>query len=516
MRRLGLPLLLAAAMAGCAVGPGYHRPPVDTPSQWRAPRPEEDSLRPFYDSLAAHRDTIPAALRDSTMPLADSMVNLMPPSPPGDTASSSSIDWFALLQDTVLRRLVDTAIAENRTVRVAIATIDEFRAEYGVAKAPLFPQLTANGTGGKERVAFGGTPVTFNVYQVTGDVSWELDFWGRLRRGTQAAREDLLATQEARRAVVLSLISDVATAYLELRELDLDLDISRRTLDSRRETLRLAQRRFQQGLISELDVRQFESQVADPAARVADFERQVVQKEDQLSILLGHHPSNVPRGQTLPAVLSSIVVPRALPSSLLERRPDVRQAEAQLRAATARIGVAQAERLPKFTITGQYGTQSTTASGLFKNNSDIYTVLGGISLPLFTGGEYTNEVRAARARADQARYMYQQTVLIALQDAQDALVGLRASHDQLIAQQWQVTSLQSALHLATRRYDNGISSYLDVLDAQRSLFTAELSLAQVQRQELVSAVQLYKALGGGWTADSTGADGDGGASGAPR
>ena len=516
MRRFALPLLLTAAIGGCAIGPSYHRPPVDTPSQWRAPSPLEDSLRPFYDSLAAHPDTTPATLRDSTMPLADSMITLMPPSPSGDTTSAASIDWFALLQDTVLRRLVDTAIAENRTVRVAIATIDEFRAEYGVAKAPLFPQLTANGTGGKERVTFGGVPVTFDLYQVTGNVSWELDFWGRLRRSSQAAREDLLSTQEARRAVVLSLISDVATAYLELRELDLDLDISRRTLDSRRETLRLAQRRFQQGLISELDVRQFESQVADPAARVADFERQVVQKEDQLSVLLGHHPSNVPRGQTLPAVLSAIVVPSALPSSLLERRPDVRQAEAQLRAATARIGVAQAARLPKFTITGEYGTQATTASGLFKNNSDVYTVLGGISLPLFTGGEYTNEVRAARARADEARYMYQQAVLTALQDAQDALIGLRASHDQLIAQQLQVTSLQSALHLATRRYDNGLSSYLDVLDAQRSLFTAELSLARVQRQELVSAVQLYKALGGGWPSDSAGANGSGGAPGARR
>lgn len=516
MRRLLLPLLLAAAVAGCPVGPGYHRPPVDTPNDWRPPSPLEDTLRPFYDSIAAHPDTLPAAARDSTMPLADSMVKLMPPSPSADTATATSIDWFALLQDTVLRRLVDTAIAENRTVRAAIATIDEFRAEYGVAKGPLFPQITANGSAGKERIAFGGVPITFDVYQVTGNVSWELDFWGRLRRSTQAAREDLVASEESRRAVVLSLISDVATAYLELRELDLDLDISRRTLESRRETLRLAQRRFQHGLISELDVRQFESQVADPAARVADFQRQIVQKEDQLSILLGHHPANVPRGEPLPAVLASIVVPRALPSSLLERRPDVRQAEAQLRAATARIGVAEAARLPTVTITGDYGTQSTTASGLFKNNSDVYSILGGVSVPIFSGGQYSNEVKAARARADQARYMYQQTVLTALQDAQDALIGLRASHDQLIAQQMQVTSLQSALHLATRRYDNGISSYLDVLDAQRSLFTAELSLAQVQRQELVSAVQLYKALGGGWPSDSTSGPGGGGAPGSPR
>ena len=515
MRRLALPLALAATMGACAVGPAYHRPPVDTPNDWRPPSPLEDSLRPFYDSLAAHPDTSPATQRDSTMPLADSMLSLMPPSPPNDTATSSSIDWFALLQDTVLRRLVDTAVAENRTVRVAIATIQEFRADYGVAKGPLFPQITANGAAGRERISFGGTPITFDIFSVTGNVSWELDFWGRLRRTAQAAREDLLATREAKRAVVLTLISDVATAYLELRELDLDLDISRRTLESRRETLRLAQRRFQPGLISELDVRQFESQVADPAARVADFERQVVQKEDQLSVLLGHHPANVPRGEPLPAVLSSIVVPRALPSSLLERRPDVREAEAQLRAATARIGVAEAARLPTVTITGEYGTQSTTASSLFKNNTDIYTVLGGISLPIFTGGRYSNEVKAARARAEQAKYMYQQTVLTALQDAQDALIGLRASHDQLVAQQTQVTALQSALHLASRRYDNGISSYLDVLDAQRSLFTAELTLAQVQRQELVSAVQLYKALGGGWPSDAGGAGG-GGAAGAPR
>ena len=495
-------LFLGAVLAGCPIGPGYQRPRMDVPDAWRAPSPSEDSLRGFYDSLATHRDTAGITRRDSTMPPGDSTLTSRPQPMLADSAAN--LGWFELLQDTVLQRLVRTAVQDNRDVRAAIATIDEFRAQYGIQRAALFPFVTANASGGTNKVVFAGNaPVAYDVWSATANVSWELDFWGKLRRSTEAARADLIATEESRRAVVLSLVSDVAQAYLELRELDLDLDISRRTLASRRETLRLAQRRFQQGLISELDVRQFEAQVADPAVRVADFERQIALKEDQLSILLGHQPADVPRGATLADVLAPIAIPAAVPSTLLDRRPDVRQAEAQLHAATAPIAAAKAELLPRVMITGEWGSQATRPSGLFKDNTGIYQLLGGISIPIFAGGALTSEIKVARARAEQATNQYQQTFLAALQEAQDAFVSLRTSRDQLVAQQTQVTALRGALSLATRRYDNGISSYLDVLDAQRSLFTAELALAQVQRQELEAAVQLYKALGGGWSPDSS-------------
>ncbi|MBX6332641.1 MAG: efflux transporter outer membrane subunit [Gemmatimonadaceae bacterium] len=444
----------------------------------------EDSLRPFFDSLARSRDS---AARAPRALLSDTAANLQ---------------WFALFQDTVLQKLVETAVRENRDVRVAVATIEEFRAEYGVARGPLFPQLDVTAQAGKEKIIFGGTqPFTFNVFNVAGNVAWELDFWGRLRRSAQAARADLLAQEANERAVVLSLVSDVAVAYLQLRQLDLNLEIARQTLASRQRTLQLATRRYSQGLISELDVRQFEAEVADPAARVADFERQIAQLENQLSVLLGHHPGPIPRGRSLPDVLSTIDIPAGLPSQLLERRPDVRAAEQSLAAATARIGVAQGARFPRFTITGQYGSQSTELSRLLGRNTDTYQLFFGISLPLFTGGQLSNDVRAARARAEQARYRYEQTVLQALQDVEDALAAVRSGRDQVVAQQTQVNALQRALHLATERYEEGVSSYLDVLDAQRSLFTAQLALTQAQLQALVDAVQLYKALGGGWTTE---------------
>jgi multidrug efflux system outer membrane protein len=498
MKRIIPWMLSAFVIAGCAIGPGYHRPKVEAPDGWRPPSPSSDSLRPFFDSLARSRDSA-AAARDSASPI--------PRAPKLELSdTTANLQWFALFQDTVLQRLVETAVQENRDVRVAVATIKEFRADYGVARGALFPQINAIAQGGKQKIIFGGNQsFTFNAFSVVGDVSWELDFWGRLRRSTQAARADLLAQEENQRAVVLSLVSDVAVSYLQLRQLDLDLSIAERTLASRQQTLRLAQRRYSQGLISELDVRQFEAEVADPAARVADFQRQIAQLENQLSILLGRPPGPIPRGRSLTEVLSAISIPTGLPSQLLDRRPDVRAAEQALVAATARIGVAQGARLPRFTITGQYGSQSSRFSSLFGNNTEIYQAFFGISLPLFTGGQLTNEVRAARARAEQARYRYEQTILQATGDVENALAAARADRDQVVAQQTQVDALRRALHLATERYEEGVSAYLDVLDAQRSLFTAELSLTQAQLQELADAVQLYKALGGGWPATPEGA-----------
>ncbi len=487
--------LAAGLLAGCAVGPSYQRPPVSLPAAWRA---SADSPLGFFDSLRTAQDSLlpppGAGLRlPSVASAADTLTNL---------------EWFDLLQDPVLRQLVATALRDNRDLRAAAAAVEEFAAQAGVARAGFFPQVDLNARAGKNQIAvgsFGATP--FDVFAGTLDLQWELDVWGRIRRGFQAARADERASEESRRDVELVVVSAVATAYLELRELDLDLEISRRTLESRRETLRLARRRFEQGLISELDVQQFESEVASSAASLADFERAVAQQEDRVRVLAGQEPGAVPRGRPLTETLAPIEIPPGLPSTLLERRPDVREAEEQLAAATLRIGAAQAERLPRFTLTGQYGRQSTELSEVLKDQSEIYQTIGGVSLPLFTGGRLEKQVDVERARAEQARNQYEQTVLVALQEVEDALADLRTNRDRLTAQVRQVDALRRAAELADQRYQNGVSSYLEVLDAERSLFSAEITLAGVEWQQLVAAVELYRALGGGWplSAEPTGA-----------
>ncbi len=494
-------LVLVALTAACAVGPGYHRPSLGMPDGWRPSSASEDSLRPFYDSLRTSRDTLlPHGADTARVPFA---YDTAPAGARGDTAAA--LKWLDLVQDSVLRQLVDTALRDNRDVRTAIAAIDEFRAQYRATRGALLPEVTANGQAGRNEQVFGTFgSFTYDVFRATADLSWELDVWGRLRRSTQAARADLAVRQEDRRALELSLIGDVATGYVDLREADRDLEIARRTLASRRLTLALARQRLDQGLISELDVRQFEAEVASPAASVADFERQVAQQENALSVLVGRNPGAIARGRSLTELVARIPIPAGVPSALLAHRPDVRGAEASLRAATARIGVAEAARLPTFTITGQYGSQSTEFSKWFGSGTNVWQAFAGVSVPLFTqgrpGGE---EVNIARARAVQARARYEQTVLVALREVEDVLVALRTAQDRAAAQGRQVVALRRALELAEMRYQNGISSYLDVLDAQRSLFTAELALSAAERDQLVAAVQLYKAVGASWPIAAT-------------
>jgi multidrug efflux system outer membrane protein len=466
------------------------------PATWRTSAPSADSLRPFYDSLRTSRDTLlPPGTDTARVAFAYDTTGR------GAAADSGpTLRWLDLLQDSVLRRLVDTSLRENRDVRTALGVIDEFRAQQRAARGGLFPQLTANGQAGRNEQVFGTFgSFTYDVYRATADLSWELDVWGRLRRSTQAAGADLTSREEDRRALELSLIGSVATAYFDLRAADLNLEIARRTLESRQQTLDLARRRLDRGLISELDVRQFEAEVATPAASVADFQRQVAQGENALSVLVGHNPGVIERGRSLTETAARIPIPAGVPSALLAYRPDVRSAEASLRAATARIGVAEAARLPTFTVTGEYGTQSAQFSRWFASGSSIWQAFVGVSIPVFKegrpGGEGTN---IARARAVQARSRYEQTVLVALRETEDALVALRTARDRAAAQQRQVVALRRALELADMRYRNGVSSYLDVLDAQRGLFGAQLALTQAERDQVVDAVALYKSVGAAW------------------
>ncbi len=481
--------LAVAALAGCAVGPSTNVQ-VATP----APLPGVDTsaqpaARRFIDSLAVAR----------TAEQKDSGIATLWNAAPLTLDSAGDVAWLSILKDTTLVGLVNTAVANNRELKIAVGRVAEFRALSGVGKADLFPQIYANGNVSRNKVQFGDLGAQkYDAVVVTGNLAWELDFWGRLRRQSEAAKFDYQAQIEDQRATVVSLVSDVATAYLELRELDEDLRISEETLASRQTTLALAQKRFRQGIISELDVRQFEAQAADPAARVADFLKQRRQKENALRVLLGQEPGPVERGQSLEYSVQAVMVPDSLPSTLLMRRPDVLRAQREWSAAQARIGVAVGNRLPRVMLTGQYGSQRPDFSGLFSKTSEIYTLQGGITVPLFTGGRLVNEQRAAEAQAEQARNSYEQTVLAALQEASDALAATRAGRYQLVAQETQVRALRRALSLAQERYGSGVSSYLEVLDSQRTLFVAELALVQTQREYLASTVQLYKALGGSW------------------
>jgi multidrug efflux system outer membrane protein len=475
-------------ISGCAVGPSYHPPEAVPPAMHIGADGTTGPARGFFDSLVAARK-------------ADSLAPLAPASEARALAPDSLADvaWIQILRDTTLLRLVQTAVRQNRDVQVAIGRIREFRGLLGVARGPIFPSVSGNASASTNQVAIGAFPPTsFNALRVTGDVAWELDFWGRIRRGVEAGRADLGAQEANQRAVLLSLVSDVASGYLQLLELDQERRIAERTLTSRQQNLALARNRFSQGVISELDVRQFEAEVAVPAATLAQADRLRSQQEHQLSQLLGEAPMAIPRGGLLNDAVSLLLVPDSLPAALLARRPDVQLAERQYAAATARIGVAQGSRLPTISITGSYGTQSSTAAKLFTSQAEIYQLFGGISIPLFTGGRLSGQLEAARGRADQAKATYEQAVLTALRDASDALVAVRSARDQTAAQQTRVQALRRALSLAELRYRSGVASYIEVLDAQRGLFSAELGLSQSELLELTSAVQLYRALGGSW------------------
>jgi multidrug efflux system outer membrane protein len=486
--RLPLTLALAAGVVSCTVGPTYRPETAIAPDQHIGVSRLSDSSRQFFDSLALER------ARDSA--------RVMQPVAARQTLSGASINsaaWLDIIRDSTLVHLVETALRQNRNLQVAVARINEFRADVGVARGPLLPSVTLNGSEGTNQVALGAFPPTsYRAARLTGDLSWELDFWGRVRRGVEAANADLGAQEAAQRATVLSLVGDVASGYLQLLELDQERAIAERTLGSRKSTLEIARQRFAQGLTSELDVRQFEAQVAAPAVTLAQAQRALSQTEHNLNVLLGEGPASIPRGLSLTDAVASLAVPDSLSASLLARRPDVVQAERTYAASVARIGVAAAARWPTFSIVGSYGSQAGVPSNLFGSQTKVYQALVGLSFPLFDNGKLASASAAARARAEQARASYEGVALNALREANDALVAVRTARDEAVAQATQANALRQALDLATVRYQAGLSTYLDLLDAERSLFGAELAVSQSQLGELTAAVQLYKAIGGSW------------------
>ena len=467
-------------VSGCAVS---HQPPPEVVPPGAHVGTAATASAALFDSLATAAN-VPAAQR---------------PGAAFDLQATQSLAWLDVLRDTVLVSLVRTALHDNRDIQGAIARIREYRALAGVTRGSLLPELDVNASVGRSKIGFAGSPpVEYTAYRATADLQWELDFWGRIRRGVAASEADADARADDERALVLTLVADVSNAYLMLLEAREDRDIAMRALASRQNTVGLARQRYNQGVISELDVRQFEADVAGAAASVAQFTRAASNAEHQLALLLGHAPGDVVQGGELEAAVAAVAVPDSIPSAMLLRRPDVSSAEHALEAERARYGAAKASVLPRFMITGEYGRQATASTDIFGNQNEIYTAQIGVSMPIFTGGRISSTIAANRARVDQSRSRYEQSVLTALSEAADALIGVRTGREQLAAQAAQTSALRDAFRLAERRYEGGIASYLEVLDAQRGLFAAELALSQTRRAYLAATVRLYQALGGRW------------------
>ncbi len=415
-----------------------------------------------------------------------------------DMPSLANMPWWELLQDTELQKLIRISLEENKDLQQAAASVEEFQARLSIARTDFIPQL--NATGNSPSFGSIGSNPSPN-YAAQGNLSWELDIWGRIRRSNEASRAELFAREENQRAVVLQLVSGVAQAYFDLRQFDLQLDIARQSVENWERSVKIASARLRQGVISKLDLDQFEAERANAAARSAQFERSMIQKENELSVLLGRNPRAIPRGRSLTEQTMPPEVPTGLPSALLQRRPDILQAEQQLAAATARIGVAKADRFPKITLTGVLGVVSPQLANLLGSESGAVGL--GLAAPLLNATSLGFEQQAVEAQAKQALAQYEQAILVAFKEVEDALVAVRTSQEQRAAVEDQVNALQSAWKLADKRYRNGLASFLEVLTAQRNLFEAELSLSQTHRLYLVSIVQLYKALGGGWSPEKT-------------
>ncbi|MBW2495124.1 MAG: efflux transporter outer membrane subunit [Deltaproteobacteria bacterium] len=457
---------LLLVLGGCAAGPDYERPELEVPEKYIQPVQQGESF--------------------------------------------ANTPWWELFEDPQLQELIRIALEENQDLGIAAARVEEFRAVLGVTRADQFPtvDITASGaqTEGSDNVFPGSVPGFGNDkvenYRLSADVFWELDLFGRLRRSTEAARAQLLATEEAQRSITISLVASVASSYMLLRDLDAQLEIARRTESTRTDSLGIIQARFDKGTVPKLDVNQAEIELAVASAAVAAAERAVTQTENALAVLLGRNPGAIPRGLALEQQTLPPGIPSGLPSELLQRRPDVLASEAELAAQTARIGVAQAARWPSLSLTGALGFESDDLSTLTDSGSDFWSAGLGIVQPLFNAGRNRSRVEAEEARTEQALLAYEQTVQRAFREVEDALVAVRTYRAEHEARRRQVAAARSAATLSRARYDGGVSSYLEVLDTERSLFNAELTESQTLRLYINAIIELYKALGGGWNPES--------------
>jgi outer membrane protein, multidrug efflux system len=460
MRNVTIFSLMTLTLTGCMVGPDYHRPVTETPQTWRV---TEQSAR--------------------------------------ETVNSA---WWRQLNDPVLNDLIAAALRENKDLLVATARVEQFAAQYGVTRADLYPQVGTTLQLGQQAVTErSGNSLPAGYHTVTGgqqavlNASWELDLWGRIRRSSEAAKANLLASEEGRQGVILTLVSSVAASYVNLRDLDKQLEISQRTAQSRKESLELFRLRFDAGIINEMQLAQNSSEYEQAMATIPQIQKAISQQENGLNILLGRNPGPITRGKNIDDLILP-TIPAGLPSDLLARRPDIKQAEQNLIAANAQIGVAKAAYFPALSLTGLFGVSSSDISDLFTGPARVWKYSAPVSLPIFTAGKIAGQVKVTEALQKQALLQYQQSIQTAFREVDDALSDQNRTREQLAAQKRQVDALRTYATLARLRFDNGYSSYVEVLDAERSLFNVELSYTQGQGTLFQSLITLYKAMGGGW------------------
>ncbi len=451
--------VLALATSGCMIGPDYFRPAIDAPAAWR---------------------------------LSDQKAN--------DLANTA---WWEQFNDSVLNDLVATALRENKDLLIASARIEEFAGRYGITRSQIYPQLGLGADAARQKNTVPGTTVkdTYSTYDAFLGASWEIDLWGKIRRQSEAARAQIVASEEGKQGVILTLVSSVAGAYINLRDLDRQLEIAISTAKARGGSYKLFQDRYSGGVISILELSQNKSQYEEALATIPALEKTIAQQENALSVLLGRNPGPIARGKTIDELIPPLT-PEGLPSSLLERRPDLRQAEQNLIAANAQIGAAKAAYYPSISLTGLLGVASTSLSDLFSGPSKIWQYGGALGLPIFTGGLLAGQVQVAEAQQQQALFTYQKAIQNAFREVNDALIDQDRTRAQLASQRLQVEALQQYAETARLRYDNGYTSYIEVLDAERSLFNAQLQYTQTQQTLLQASINLYNAMGGGWVTEA--------------
>lgn len=467
IKRLIAVLVLTSLAAACTVGPKYRRTKVQTPAVYRG--------------------------------VAD-------PATQPDPRSLADAKWFEVFRDERLQELIREALVSNYDLREAVARVDLARANYGITRSDQFPTFVGSADVVTERVSRSGgvrLPEQIKRDRTFGSVllnllTFEVDIWGRLRRATEAARADLLAAEETRKAVVTTLVSDVATSYFNLRELDFELEVSKRTLASRQESLRIIKLRQDRGVSNMLEVRQAEELVYDATEVIPAVEQAIQQQENFLSFLIGKNPQEVARGQSLTDQEMPPSVPAGLTSDLIERRPDIRAAEQSLISANAQIGVAKAAYFPRITLTGFLGFESAQLSKLFNNSRSVWAFVPEVTQPIFTAGRIKSNVRFTQAQREVFLINYERTIQNAFREVSDSLTAYRKVREVRVQRALLVETLQDRVRLAYMRYNGGVSNLLEALDADRELFDAELSLARARRDELLTVVQLYKSLGGGW------------------
>ena len=467
MRKIILLLSFIFLGYGCMVGPNYQRPQVDTPQTWR-----------FEDREAK------------------------------DMANTA---WWEQFKDPVLNELIQVSLQENKDIKIAAARVEQFIGQYDATRAALFPQINAGAGYGRQRLSeltgpspienTPGTNSTFNSSQLFVSASWEIDLWGKLRRATEAARANLLSTEEARRTVILTLVSSVANSYVNLRDLDKQLEITKQAAKNYKEGYEIFKLRFQYGIVSEIEVSQAKSQYEQALANIPVFEKFIAQQENALSVLIGRNPGPILRGKTIDELLLP-AVPAGLPSDILVNRPDIRQAEQNLIAANANIGVAKALYYPTISLTGLFGFASNDLDDLFKGPAKTWSWAAPLAAPIFTGGAIAGQVKSAEAVQQQALVTYQQAIQTAFREVDDSLIDQKRTREQLDALAQQVGSLRQYANLAWVRYENGYTSYLEVLDAQTRLYNAELVHTNAQGNLFQALVNLYKAMGGGWVTEA--------------